>query len=174
MSDRPHALGGWNTSDGRTARRLTYRGKHRVFGCVLDLLAAGSRRVRPADECRVISGHEQRDEEGFQQILLVQLVSAVAEAPRRQCCRVDRASCSALPCFVGQTTCRNCGHSCSTCRRSAHPSLLHDGDTSPPSQSRPISPLLALPAHSIAGGSLSSNARLASFIRQTSSDGRGG
>src|ERR1700722_19340202 len=34
MGDRPHALGGWNTSDRRTARRPTYRGNHRVFRCV--------------------------------------------------------------------------------------------------------------------------------------------
>src|ERR1700685_4020749 len=46
---------------------------------------------------------------------------------------------------------------------SAYPSLLHDGDTSRPSWLRPISPPSALPAHSIAGGSSSSDARLASF-----------
>jgi hypothetical protein len=125
MGDRPHALGRCpNTSDGRIAQRLTYLGKHRAFR------RASICRLQGVDGCvpqmnrsRVITGHEQMDEEGFQQISLVQLVSAIAEAPRRQCYRADRASSSALRCFVGQTTCRNGsgGDSRSTCRRKRVP-----------------------------------------------------
>jgi hypothetical protein len=82
MGDRPHALGGWNTSDRRTARRLTYRGNHRVFRCVSSIcwLQAVDECVPQMNRGRVIAGHEQGDEEGFQQISLLRLVSAVAEA----------------------------------------------------------------------------------------------
>lgn len=81
MGDRPHALGGCpNTSDGRIAQRLTYLGKHRAFRW------ASICRLQAVDGCvpqmnwsRVITGHEQMDEEGSARY---RWCSSLAQSPK--------------------------------------------------------------------------------------------
>jgi hypothetical protein len=110
VGDRPHALGGCpNTSDGRIAQRLTYLGKHRAFRW------ASTCRLQASDGCvpqmsrgGFITGHEQMDEEGSARYRWCSSLAQSPKHPDGNTIAWDRAASSALPCFVGQTTCRKC------------------------------------------------------------------
>jgi hypothetical protein len=109
VGDRPHALGGCpNTSDTDSpAANLSRQAPCLSVG--LDLPAAGERRVRPADESGgFITGHDQMDEEGSARYRWCSSLAQSPKHPDGNTIAWDRAASSALPCFVGQTTCRKC------------------------------------------------------------------